>query len=374
MNQLLRKIAKKSIDVLCFFLLLPSYCRQKKAIAQKKINKILLINLQGIGDIIMTTPFLTALRNHFPKAQIDYLCYNNNGALLERDTRINKIIKKKGNDLLSMDFIKTLGTIRKQNYDLAINLFPAQHSALLTVLSKASYKLGNFYSIASASNNLHVPKGTKTWDIRKNAKSIAEQLELPDYEQTKLSLHMNTEILKKINKEIKDKKYIILNPHANWISKKWTVENWQELLQWLLTEKNYKKYKTVIMGTEQDKGYTKEILEAFQKNKRVENWCNKYSLQELPAVLKNAQLFITLDTGPMHIALAMKTKIIALFGVTDPDILVSGAKNIEIINSYYQCPKKFQFNHHNEPGDYEQICMKNISVEQVKKAVEKMLP
>src|SRR3990167_8104759 len=91
----LKKIGKKGINVMCFLVLLPSYLRSKREIQKDKINKILLINLQGIGDIVMTTPFLTALRTEFPKGEIHYLCYKGNGDILEGDKRINKIYKRK---------------------------------------------------------------------------------------------------------------------------------------------------------------------------------------------------------------------------------------------------------------------------------------
>src|SRR3989338_4337500 len=178
----LKKIGKKGIDITCFLVLLPSYLRPKKEIQKEKINKILLINLQGIGDIVMTTPFLTALRTEFPEGEIHYLCYKGNGDLLEEEKRINKTYKRKEDNIFSKDFLNTLKEIRKDHYDLTINLFPAQHSALLTVLSNAKYKLGNLYNTASTSNNLQIKKAEKTWDMRKNAQNIAEQLGLEEYD------------------------------------------------------------------------------------------------------------------------------------------------------------------------------------------------
>src|SRR3989338_9923149 len=111
--QQLRMCAKKGIDSACFLLLLPSYLRPKKEIQKEKIQKILLINLQGIGDIVETTQLLTELRNTFPKAQIDYLCYKENGILLEDDTRINNLIKRQKHGILNTDFFQTIHTIRK---------------------------------------------------------------------------------------------------------------------------------------------------------------------------------------------------------------------------------------------------------------------
>lgn len=358
-----RLFAKRAIDTACFLLLFPSYLRPKKEIQKEKIRKILLINLQGIGDIIETTPLITELKTEFPKAEISYLCYKENGTLLENDPRINTVIKRQKQGIVNNDFLQTLKNIRKNKYDLIINLFPAQHSALLTVLSNAEYKLGNLYSTASTSNNLNIKKAAKTWDIRENCKNIAEQLDIKITDPQQPILNIPKEIERRIVKEMKQKKYIILNPQAQWIAKQWPDKNWQELIKIILQEK--KEYTIAIIGTKADNEKTEILLKPFQKEKRTENWCGKWTLQELAAVIKYAKCMITTDSGPMHISLAVQTPTIGLFGCTDPNILVKGNKYIEIVSSYESCPKNLRFNHNNEPADKKQTQMKKITVQEV---------
>lgn len=372
MRNEIKKWEKKIIDGFCFLLVAPSYCRPKKRIEEEMIQKILLINLQGIGDILMTTPFLRALREKYTAAQIDYLCYKENGVLLENDPRINTLLKRHEDNLLSRDFLKTVELIRERDYDLIINLFPAQHSALLTILSNAEYKMGNLWSTASTSNNLAAKKTKKTWDVRENCKNIAEQLGITIKEPATLSLSLEKASENKRHKEIKNRKIIAINPFAHWISKKWPKEYWQQLIKKITEDKKYYEYVVAVIGTEEDKEEAEEVLGKIEK-KRRENWCGKCSLKDLAAALKYTRLFITTDTGPLHVALAVQTKTIGLFGVTDPDILVNGAKNIEIISTYDQCPKKFRFNHNNEPPDWEQRCIKRISVDEVFEKVKKCL-
>ena len=81
---------------------------------------------------------------------------------------------------------------------------------------------------------------------------------------------------------------------------------------------------------------------------------------------------ITTDSGPMHIALATKTKTIGLFGCTNPEILVKGNKYIEIMSSYKNCPKLLQFNHNNEPEDRQQTQMKKITIQEVKERIKRV--
>ena len=357
----MKKTAKKFCDLLCFALNSTSYLRKKKHILDNAIQKILLINLQGIGDIVMTTPFISALKEKWPAVEIDYLCYNHNGDLLEGDSRIHAIVKRNKEGIFNSDFIQTLKNIRKKKYDLIINLFPAQHSALLTILSNAEYKLGNIYSTASTSNNLDVPNMPKTWDVRENAKHIAMQLQLEEYDEADLSLETA--------EKTSIKNTIAINPFAAWNAKNWPSERWVECIQNLL---KVWKGNIIIFGGPADVEQSKNLGKIIN-NKRIINKAGQLTLKQTAAVLKKCKLFITTDSGLMHIALAVQTKTIALFGVTNPDILVSGANTIEICSSYNDCPKKYQFNHNNEPQDYEQECMKKISVKQVMAAVEKFL-
>src|SRR3989338_2734612 len=368
--QQLRFCAKKGVDSACFLLLLPSHLRPEKEIQKEKIHKILLINLQGIGDIIETTPFVTELRNTFPKAQINYLCYKENGALLENNPRINNFIKRQKQGIMNTDFFQTIHTIRKNKYNLVLNLFPAQHSTLLTILSNAEYKLGNLYSTASTANNLKIKKAAKTWDVRENCKNIAEQLQIQIKDPYQPALQIPTARGKTEHKETKEK-YILLNPHAQWVAKQWPNEKWQEIIKFLLKEK--KQYTITIIGTKADNERTELLINQFQKEKRVENWCGKYTLKELAAKIKDAKLMITTDTGPMQIALATKTKTIGLFGCTNPNILVKGNQHIEIVSSYDSCPKKLRFNHNNEPEDQQQMQMRKISTKEIIEKINKIL-
>lgn len=362
-----RWLGKRAVDQACFLVLIPSFLLPKKEIKREKIHKILLINLQGIGDIIETTPLITELRKEFPSAEINYLCYKENGALVEKDPRINTVIKRQKQGILNNDFLQTVKNIRKNNYDLIINLFPAQHSALLTVLSNAAYKIGNLYNTASTSNNLNVKKATKTWDIRENCKNIAAQLQMRIEYPYQPTLHISKEREKRVRKETKEK-YIIINPEAQWVAKQWPNENWQRLIKELLKENKEDIIK--IIGTNKEKA--EDLLKPFKKEKRVQNCAEKYTIQELAAIIKHAKLVISTDSGPMHIALGVKTKTIGLFGCTDPEILVKGNKYIEIVSSYKSCPTHLKFNHHNEPEDRKQTQMKKITTQEVMERIKRI--
>lgn len=371
-------IKKKAKTVLNFGNYLVFSCLSKKKFEKQNIQKILLINFQGVGDIVMTTPLLSALRAEYPLAQIDYFCAKENGAILFSDARVSHILSRKKDDLFSLDFIQTVQQIRSQQYDLVLNVFPAPHSALLALSSRGRYIAGPFYSIYSVCN-WSSQKMKSTWDVRIQCQQIASLLGILLPSSFLLSLSVSSSqkkiVLNKLNlKKITSKeKYIIFNTPAQWKAKQWPVAYWRELVHLILAEKKYAGYQLAFLGTASDKDSVEQILTAFGENRRLENWCGIWTLEELPALLQHASLFITTDSGPMHIASAVGTKTIGLFGVTDPKVLVAGNPFIHVISSYDSCPKEYHFNHHSEPYDKEQICMKKIAPQKVFERVKQLL-
>jgi heptosyltransferase II len=357
----------------CFGILIFSYLRPKKTIEKNNIKKILLINLQGIGDLVMTTPFLNAIRKEYPKAQIHYLTYKRNGTIFFEDKRIDKLLVWSSG---IGNLLKTLSFIRSEKYDLAINLFRAQHSAYLTLLSNATYKLGFLYSLKLSSNNLKLPKSNfpKTRNQRLAYSFIAQMLGFTIKQTDDLNLKTDSKnastLVDKLltkNKINKTDKLIGINCNATWPSKNWSQENWITLTRKLLTK--YKKAKLVFIGGQNDKSNVDEVLNSVlnseqESNTRLINLVGKCNLSELPYLVNKFSLFITTDSGPMHVAFATKTKTIALFAVTNPKLLISEKPWFKIISVYDKVPYFYKFNFNNAPL-CDQEYMDKINVDEV---------
>ena len=353
----LRRLMKFLMDRDCFGILIFSYLRPKKTMEKNKIKKILLINLQGIGDLIMTTPFLDSLKKEYPKAKIHYLTYKRNGTIFFEDKRIDKLLVWGGGIL---NLLKTLFFIRNEKYNLAINLFRAQHSAYLTLLSNATYKLGFLYSLKLSSNNLKLKKSKfpKTRNQRLAYSFIAQMLgfNIKQIDNLNLSTKNNkaTVAIDKLltkNKIKKSDKIIGINCNATWSSKNWSQENWVTLTKKLL--KKHKTKKLVFIGGPNDRENVTSILNKVNSTSenipRLINLAGKCNLCELPYLIKKFSLFITTDSGPMHVAFATKTKTIALFAVTNPKLLISEKPWFKIISVHDKVPYFYKFNFNNMP-------------------------
>lgn len=344
------------------FLILKILSVKKRKFVKENVKKVLIINLQGIGDLIMMTPLVESLKKEFGK--IDILCYKNNGEVFKNDKRIGVLRFDK--------VINTIYKIRKNKYDLVICPYRAEHAGFLTAISNAKYKIGYIYSLKISTNNFHIKKCKKTRDPRLKADNIRKALRLSkvrDYDDPFIEEYKKEKNkIDKFLEKYKNKTKISFFCSNNWKSRKWPAEKWIGLGGKIL--KKDKNAILFLIGHKENKKeneYIREkILETDLNSKRVLNICGKFNLTETISFLKKIDVFITTDSGPMHLAFAAKTKkIISLFGSTNP---------------YHEVPKKYMksviwknkngklcplWNYNNEPLIIEVKCMEAISVKNV---------
>jgi lipopolysaccharide heptosyltransferase II len=116
--------------------------------------------------------------------------------------------------------------------------------------------------------------------------------------------------------EISDKdRLVVLCPGGNWDMKRWPKENFAALADMLIEKMGVK---VILSGAKKDIGLIDRITGMMKNNCAVS--CGKTTLKELGALLERAHLVVANDTGPMHLAVAMKAKTIALFGPTSPEL------------------------------------------------------
>ncbi|MCR4293103.1 MAG: glycosyltransferase family 9 protein, partial [Candidatus Kuenenia sp.] len=275
-------------------------------------EKICIIHLNQIGDLVFSLPLLKALRDNFPGASIHSVVKPYLGELLSDSPYVDVVIRRE-NGLKSK--VKLLRKIRRAGYDLLITLSHSEECLLLTALSKARIKAG--FS--------HFP-----WDL---CLDIKEKIEGHNswHNNSKLLKHLNIAVSKNdyvglIN--IKDssdypglpEKFVIIAPGASSkrFSKTWEHNKFAELI--LLLEKNYGLI-PVLVGGRENMDYNSRIISILQE-RNVEaslvNFTGKLSLRALCSVLKAASLFVGIDSGIMHLASSMDIPVVGLFGPTDP--------------------------------------------------------
>lgn len=346
----------------------------KKSFSTQSVKNILLINLQGMGDLVMTTPFIDGLREQFPDAKITYLCSGKNGDIFASDDRIDVVHSYSGG-FFDGRFLKLLSFVRNQNFDLCVSLFYAQHASFLALFSKAKYIMGPLYGLWSYTNfKTSLGSSQLTRDLRRNGSVFARQLGFGLSEFDDLHLSVDQSLKKSIHKKHiapylkkKDSLVIALHVESSWETKQWVPQRWKELI--LALQKKYAKRNPVFFftGGKDNISVVREVVSLVSADVSAVNLSGKLSLPELVAFLDTVGLFVTVDAGPMHVASALGVKTVALFGVTQPDILVSESNLFKVVHNplvhTHLLGGCFDFN--NKPLKSCHVTMRQIGVEDV---------
>ncbi|MEI8389425.1 MAG: lipopolysaccharide heptosyltransferase II [bacterium] len=350
--------------------------------------KILIVRLSAIGDVIHSTPILHSLRRKFPEAYIAWAIEDKSSDIIINNALIDKIFvfpkqkwKNRGFNIKNLwEFFILIKKIRKEKFDIVIDLQELFKSAIIAFLSGAKRKIAHAGTREFAS--IFVNEKLPAHDNFDPDKLIIERyLEPAAYlgapvDQVQFSLPPVSESAKiyidKLLENIdKNKEIIIFSPATIWDSKHWLEKYWAELLEKLAPE-----YNIIFTGTEKDKELIARICRARDEQVNNTNQKSNYlslagktNLFELIELFNRAKYLIAPDTGPAHIANAtQKPSIIMLFGSTGfkrtPPF---GEKHIALAA---ELPCQPCFKRKCPRSDNNMECMKQLSPEKILTFIE----
>ncbi|HPO54587.1 MAG TPA: glycosyltransferase family 9 protein [Ignavibacteriaceae bacterium] len=287
-------------------------------IKESGINKILIIKLKGIGDVVLSTIVLKNLKTDFPEAAIDFLTEPPSVPVLEGLPQINKILLFRKKEKLSG--FKTILEVMKNRYDLIIDFYSNPRTALITLLSLAKYRAGFPYRGRKYAYNLFGPSER---GVHHSADLHLEFLKsIQIYAQEKELLFPLSQESKKFavdyfNHTFSPDDFVVaISPSGGWESKKCPPEVFSQIAEKLIWK--FRAKILIIWGPE-------DYDEAVKiKDGIAENLISSVFLAPRTTVLQSAAIIslcsamISNDSGPMHIASALKTPVLGLFGPTSP--------------------------------------------------------
>jgi heptosyltransferase-2 len=286
------------------------------------MQNILIRGTNWVGDSILTTPAIHALRSLFPKAKIALLIKSYLNDLWKDNPDINEIIIYPEKINFGSLF-KLTSQLKQQKFDLAL-IFPNSFAAALTMfLARIPYRVG----YATEYRSWLLTKSVPVTDIILHTHQVNYYLNLvKQLGEVNLQPELVLNVGKKeqvyaenlfVGLKIPATNLIVgLNPGATYGSaKRWFPERYAELAERLITEYSAS---IILFGSSQEIEYISQIEKKINVPSSVFNLAGKNNLAQLTAVIAKCHLFITNDTGPMHIAAALKIPMIAIFGSTDP--------------------------------------------------------
>lgn len=322
-----------------------------------------------IGDLVMATPVLTDLRNAFPKASITAMCRTPICELLREDAAIDELFcfTKLANKFLRRQQRDIIAKIKQGKFDTAVLLTNSFSSAWWCWQAKIAQRIGYPAHFRRFLLNCTVPWPKEKMHQVDLYKRLLEPLGIqksktaPRLFVSEKEVNESKELLYQRGYR-KGQKLIGINPGAAYGSAKcWPPERFRALAWELLHEGSL-----VFFGDASTLSLVKEICQGMPE--QVMNLAGVTSLRELACIIKDCDLLITNDSGPMHIAAAFGTPLIALFGSTDDEATGPYGKPEAVINKRVPCSPCFK---RVCPIDFP--CMKEISVEEVVESAHRIL-
>ena len=337
------------------------------------LKRILIIRLSAMGDVLLTTPLLRMVKNHFPGIQIDFLVKKRYEPLLCSNPHLNRLLTFSSEKGFS-EVRRLIHQVRMTKYDCIFDLQMNLRSLFFRLFSrgemKIRYRLGRWDRFLLVHWRKHLNKDFKPvplrylesispWGVEDDQKG----LELTIDEEAKRSVASNLR-----NRDIGDvEDYVVLAPGAGHWTKRWPAENFAQVGSHFC-----KKGKPVILvGGIEDK----RVCRTVEKNMDLapRNLAGELSLRETAAFLDNAALLISNDTGIMHMGAALGKRVVGIFGPTPRHLgfMPFRTSSIVVERPLFCRPCSF---HGSEscPQDHFQ-CMKQIHSSDVIRSAETLL-
>lgn len=287
----------------------------------KKPKKILLVRTDRLGDVILSTPVIKNLKLAFPQASIFFMCRPYTKEAVLGNPWLDDVIvyDKYGKHKSFLATIKFSFYLRRKRFDWAIILHPTNRAHLLAFLAGIPFRAGWNKKLGFLLNK----KLTHTKDKGQKHESdysldVLRSLDIPIKEKNTY-FSIDAQAQSKVEELLRAKgvrendKFIVIHPCASCISKRWPTGYFIELIRLLKKEINYK---IIVVSSENEKEFVKELTDSLE----VIDLCGKLSISELGSLLKKAMLFISNDSGPVHIAASLNTPVISIFGRKNPGL------------------------------------------------------
>ena len=289
------------------------------------LRRVLVVKLRHHGDVLLTSPVFTVLAARAPHAEIDALVYADTRDMLAGHPAVSRLHlvdrewKRQGLLLQARREAALLAALRERRYQLIVHLTDHWRGAWLAQLLRPRWSVAparpGWAWKASFSHRFPLPKGTPRHTVEANLDALRRVGLYPTEDEKRLVMVPGPEAEAKVDALLAQhglaaRGFLHVHPTSRWLFKAWTDEANAELLARLAADG----HRLVVTGAPnaREQAIVKRILERAQAP--VVDLSGALTLREMGALAARARLFFGVDSAPMHIAAAMGTPVVALFG------------------------------------------------------------
>lgn len=354
-------------------------------------DKILIRGVNWIGDAVMTIPAIRALRRAYPESKISLLVKPSVSPIFERDPNINEIIAYEERFSGIFGKLRLAIKLRRGRFSNAILLQNAFDAALIAFLAGIPERIG--YNRDKRGFLLTKPIHFNSDDRKMHhidyylnlIKALGIEIE---YTNPWIYLSIDERLSAREKLSALKKPILGINPGATYgSSKRWLSDRFAQIAAWFIEETNGS---IVIFGGSNEVFIADEIEYLIKRhitgNRRETDFSNadisltghplllniagKTSLRELISLISECDVFVSNDSGPMHIAYAVGTPVVAIFGSTDPDLTGPVGDSNIVLKTNISCSPCFE----RTCNENNMLCMHTITSEDVYFGIKELMP
>lgn len=341
-----------------------------------KKHKILVMRYRFVGDTILTIPFLRNLRKNYPDSQIDMLVAPVSGEVIENCPYVDNFIyfdttkkhryenSEKNEKKNFWYYVKLL---KKEKYDKAYVLKRSFSSAVLAFFAGIKERVG-------------FDTEGRGFLLTKKVKYVEDSHEIDCFldvlKADGLKVYDNY-LENWIDDDLKDKmfsklpqneKFAFVHATSGNVNKEWSEERFAQIVEFLSNEKGLT---PVFLGTKKDSEKYERILAYIKAplDKQPLNFCGEFDLKESLAMTSFASIMVGCDSGNLHMASSLNVPVVGIYGPMNYKKWYAYGENNKILKADLSCmPCGLK-----KPCKYSHKCLSDISVEQVKNAINEIL-
>jgi len=304
-------------------------------------NRILVFQTAFLGDVVLTLPLVQVLHREFPNTQIDFLTTPKAAAILRNHPAINSVIEydKRGSQRGLRGICLISRALKAGRYDVALVPHRSLRSAVVAALSGIPLRIGFDASAGRFLFSKTVPYERNIHEVERNLR-FAEALSIRILQKELPSVYPSVQDVDIVDRffsatHIEPKaKLIAIAPGSVWNTKRWLTERFSELVKRLSSAG----IKTVLVGGGEDEGLCRRIA-AESQGTEIYVAAGKFTLLQSAELLRRCFALVSNDSAPMHLAVAVRTPVVAVFGATVPSFGFApyGEKDIVVQTEGLSC-------------------------------------